>query len=496
MNIRFLRSASMVLLAVLATILLAGPAVAGPQDEDAKTEDVLFMVDGRELHGRIIEETREKVVFHLIDRASGLEATVTYALQDIARIERDVPLPDDSAGEAGEAEETWKIDQPKTEEEEAPERTYGSLQGDADNESLPSFYIVPLKGQMGTDINESVYREMVDDIRRCEPDYLLMVMECRDYEEPRTLASEGADPDERGLSGSEFLDMYRELVSLFHDELDDIPQVLWIEDSVGISSVIAMSWKDMYMKPTARFGGISGTRAFFEMSDFEKQAKFREAYLGWLKGFVEYGGYALQLIDAMVLPQEMLSATWQGREVTWSLDTNGEYIVDSSDRASANFFAKDAEDLCLSKGTAENLDDLALLLGIREYRVLEGEGEQLFEDYREDWRRLLENCHQWWEDYTKYMGWVGDNPLAYLGKAKRSIERILAATKRYEAVKIRVQMELGLSQFDLETIIAQLEVQIRNLRQGQGRGSGGGGRGGSGGGGGSGRRGPGGPGGR
>jgi uncharacterized membrane protein YgcG len=350
-----------------------------------------------------------------------------------------------------------------------------------------------MKGQMGTDINESIYREMVDDIREEDPDYLLIVMDCRDFDEPRTMASVALDPDERGLSGSEFLDMYRELVSLFHDELGDIPQVLWIDDSVGISSVIAMSWKDMYMKPTGRFGGISGTRAFFEMSDFEKQAKYREAYLGWLKGFVEYGGYALELIDAMVLPQEKLSATWKGREVDWSLDTNGEYIVDSSEEFSANFYAKDAEDLCLTKGTAENLDDLALLLGIREHRSLEGEGEELFEDYREDWRRLLDNCHQWWEDYSKYMSWASDNPLAYLGKAKRSIERILAATKRYRAVEIRVMMELGVSQFDLETIIENLEIQIRRLRQGGSAGGGGGGRGGGGGGN---RRGPGGPGGR
>jgi hypothetical protein len=496
MRLRFLNSVSVVLLAVLATLLTAGAAVAGPEDEDqdAKTEDILFMVDGRELHGRIVEETRDAVVFHLVDRASGLEATVTYPLGEIARIERDVALPEETAEESDEPEETWTVGKQESEAGEAPERTYGSLQGDPDDESLPSFYIVPMKGQMGTDINESIYREMVDDIRRQDPDYLLIEMECRDFEEPRTLASLAFDPDERGLSGSDFLDMYRELVSLFHDELHDIPQVLWIDDSVGISSVIALSWKNMYMKPEARFGGISGERAFFEMSDFEKQAKYREAYLGWLKGFVEYGGYALELIDAMVLPQEQLSATWKGREVIWSLDTNGEYVVDSSDEQSANFYAKDAEDLCLTKGTAENLDDLALLLGIREYRVLRGDGEQLFEDYRKDWRRLLDNCRTWWEDYSKYMSWAGDNPVAYLGKAKRAVERILAATKRYKAVEIRVMMELGLTQFDLETIIEQLEIQIRRLRQGQG--AGGGGRGGSGGGGGAGRRGPGGPGGR
>lgn len=474
MKIRFLTNVSMVLLAVLAMLLLVPSAMAGPADEEANTEDVLYMVDGRVLHGQILEETRSDIVFHLVDRASGLEAKVTYRREDIARIERDVPIKEAPPEESPKPDEPRKVAEKESADEEQPERTYGSLQGSADDETLPSFYIVPMKGQMGTDVSEFVYRKMVDDIRQRDPDYLLMVMECRDFEEARTSASEPADRGERGLDGSEFLDKYRDLVSLFHDELRDIPQVLWIEDSVGISSVIALSWDKMYMKPMARFGGISGTRAFFEMSDKEKEAKFREAYLGWLKGFVEYGGYSLQLIDAMVLPQEMLSATWKGREVIWSLDTNGEYPVDSSDEQSANFKAKDAEDLCLSKGTAETLDDLALLLGIREYRVLGGEGERVFEDYREDWRRLLENCLQWREDYVKYMGWAtGQDTLAYLGKAKKAIQNILAATKRYEAVRIRVMTDLGLTQFELETIIKELEARIRSLRQGRG-GSGGG----------------------
>ena len=78
-----------------------------------------------------------------------------------------------------------------------------------------------------------------------------------------------------------------------------------------------------------------------------------------------------------------------------------------------------------------------------------------------------------------------------MGKAKKAIQNILAATKRYEAVRIRVMTDLGLTQFELETIIKELEARIRSLRQGRG------GSGGRGGGRGSGRGagGPGGPGG-
>jgi len=47
-------------------------------------------------------------------------------------------------------------------------------------------------------------------------------------------------------------------------------------------------------------------------------------------------------------------------------------------------------------------------------------------------------------------------------------------------VRIRVMTDLGLTQFELETIIKELEARIRSLRQGRG-GSGGRGAGGPGG---------------
>ncbi len=482
MKNRFLPLLSVLLLSLLAG-LLATPV--GAADEAETTEDIIYMVDGRELHGHILSESRSEIVFEYVDRDLKLRTKLKLDVDEIEKIERDVPIELEAEEEAEEIKpRKIKSSGSKDDDEEERERTYGSMQGEADDESLPSFYIVPMKGQMGTDVNETVYREMLDDIRELEPTYLLIVMECTDFEQPRTAASAPADRGERGFTGSEFLDMYREIVSLFHDELRDIPQVLWIEDSVGISSVVALSWDNIYMKPEARFGGISGTRAFFELSDTEKAAKFREAYLGWLKGFVEYGGHSLHLIDAMVLPAEKLSATWKGRVVEWTLDTRGEYVVDSSEERSVNFFAKDAENLCLSKGTAENLDDLALLLGIREYRVMDSEGEQVFDTYHKSWRRSFENCVEWWDDYNLYMSRAGgDEAIGYLGKAKKTIERMLAATKRHEAVKIRLMTDLGLRQFDLETIIEQLKIQIASLRQGRGRGGGGGGRGGGSGGG-------------
>ena len=388
--------------------------------------------------------------------------------------------------EAPQKESPRKWIEDKDADEDESDETYGAYRATTANENATSFYIVPMKGQMGTDVNTDLYEEMVDDIRLHKPDYLIIEIDTTIKEK---------DLWERDLSRAEIglniIDEYRDLVNLFQDDLSDIRQVVWIKESRGISSVVAMSWKDMYMMTGAEFGGLSGLQQLFMVADPDVRGKFREAFMAMIKGLTIYGGYASELIDGMVRMEMSLSADWKGREVEWRLDKSGEYLVDGSENKTADFTAKVAEDLCISDGTAENLDDLALLMGIREYRVLDSKGEQIFEKYIENWRRTLENCRQWWDDYNKYMSWAsGGETLQYLGRAKATLEKIIAAIRRYKAVEYRVAIELGLNEFILTTTVEVLEEQIRALRQ-SGRGGGGGGGAGRGRGGGGGGPGPG-----
>ncbi|MCZ6810544.1 MAG: hypothetical protein O7D97_00950 [Planctomycetota bacterium] len=458
--------------AAVVVALLAPSTGLARDDDDVSTEDILHMVDGRELHGRILSESKTQIVFEIIDLKLHMKSRRTFRLDEIAHIERGVEV--ETAAKPKESIRTRE----SSDEPEQPR--YGRARPSSDAQNLPGLYLVPMKGQMGTDIHPDVYREMVDDIRRLNPDYLVLELQCQDTED-RLYTRWGEE--ERGFDSSTFLDSYRELVNLFRDELRDIPQVMWVHDSQGISSVIAMAWDELYMKPAARLGGIADVRKNFNVSDEEVYAKFREAYMAWLKGFAEYGGYSLELIDAMVLPEFTLSASFKGREVVWALNDRGEFLVDDDDENTVDFRAKDAEDLAISDGTVETLDDLAFLLGYREYRVIEGEAEEIFDRYVKSWRRNSDNCKTWWADYQQHRGWAsGDETLKWLGRAKIDVEKIIRAIDRYEAVKIRLQTELGLRRFDLVTIVEQLREQIRSLRQQQrgGRGGGGVGRGGTG----------------
>jgi hypothetical protein len=468
-------------LGLIIALLLAPAAAMGWQDQEVATQDIVHLADGRVLEGKILSEKGGVIVFEYVHRRLGISTTLKLNSADVVKLERDVPIKEAPKEEKTSAASSSKSSDASDSKAGASDRRshfgVGAVQN-ADSDAT-SFYMLPMKGQMGTDVNVEVYREMIDDIRANSPDYLIIEMECVDKED--RLYSRISQND-KGFDGSTYLDMYRELVNLFRDELRDIPQVLWVKDSEGISSIIALSWPNLYMTPDARLGGTAGARRNFAVQDAEVHAKFREAYMAWLKGFAENGQRSLELVDAMVIPDYMLSASWKGRDVNWNLNSAGHYLVDNDDETTAGFRARDAEDLLISRGTAADLDELVLLLGYREYRAIEGQGEKIFEKYRDDWRRVFDRCAEWLKDYEQYMGWAsGEDELKYLGRAKSVIEKIIAAAQRYKAVEVRLLTDMNTRVFDLVTIVETIKERIRSIRQsgrgGANRGGGGGGRG-------------------
>ena len=473
MKSRFTAWMNVTLIAVV--VALITPSVGLAQaDDDPRTEDIVYMADGRVLHGQILSETSAQVIFQYIDRKLNLQTKLTLARENIDRIDRDVPI-DDPIETKAKVPSRSKSATTQTEEWSG----YGHFRADSDAENVPSFYFVPMKGQMGTDITASIYKELVDDIREVDPDVIIIVMNSADYADTFATAIGEAEPGD--ISRPEF-DDYKEIVSIFHDDLEEYRQVLWVQDAVGIASTVALAWEELYMTPDARLGGM---RMVIELTGADKwtdddiRAKMMAAWMGSAKSLLEYGGYAYELADAMMYAPNMLSASFKGREVLWTLDEAGEFVIDNDDEKTAEFRAKAAEDLLISDGTAETLDDLALLLGFREYRVVDEYAKKVVDGYRKGWRSAYSNAVVSWKDYQQYMGWAsGEDALQYLGRAKRMIERIIKAMDRYPPVELKWKQEMGSDKFQLEMLVEQLKQRIRALRQQRGtRGGGGGGMG-------------------
>ncbi len=450
--------------AVVIALLAPSPGLAR-DDGDVSTEDILHMVDGRELHGRVLSESKTEIVFEIIDLRLHMKSRRTFRLNEIAHIERGVEVKETAA-------EPAKPTRTRAASDDEGKPRFGRVRPASDAADVPRFYVVPMKGQLGTDIHPSIYEKVATDIREHKPDLIVFVMDCKDKDDLLLPLNEAT---EQGL----FMHHeYREIVNLFKDELRDFPQVMWVEDSVGFSSLVAMAWERLYMKPNARLGGLRGVSRRAEgWSDADIAAKMMAAWTGIGRSFLENGKHDHELAEAMMRPEYMLSASFKGREVVWALNDLGEFLVDDDDENTVDFRAKDAENLAISDGTVETLDDLAFLLGYREYSVIEGAGEQLVENYTERWRRTFEDSKKCLQDCFQHQSWAtGDETLKWLGRAKLDLEKIIKAMERYKAVEIRWRTDLGKSKLELEIEVEKIKEQIRALRQ-QGGGRGGGGRG-------------------
>lgn len=469
-RIRFALGAA--LAAALCTLAMALGPEAPAAPAAPTTEDILLMNDGRELHGQIVTENDKEIIFEYSDRVLGMKTQIRISPRDVATIKRDVPLEAKTPSQpARKAVRPAAGDKPA--EEAAPR--FGKSRLGSSELMVPSFYLIPMRGQMGTDINKGIYEKVVKDIADKKPDVLVFVLDSAEY--PDLMIPE-ANEDPTKSPGLLLIEEYQELVSMLHDDLSKYRQVMWVKDSVGLSSLLALAWPEVYMTPSARLWGLRNVidrTGADKWSDTDIRAKMSAAWSGFAKSFLEYGGHSMELADAMLWPDKKLSATFKGRKVIWALDDTGELVVDNDTKKTVGLRAKEAEDLLISTGTVETVDDLAFLMGYREYRQVEGGGEKLVEDYIRDWRRLYDQTKVWWGDYFQHKDWAkGDDALKFLGRSKSDLEQIINAMGRYKAVELSWQTEMGVSKVSLEVQVEKLKEQIRGLKGNRGGGYGGG----------------------
>lgn len=469
MKLRLIIALELMVLAGLISGAILTPSIAAAA---ADTEDVVYLSDGRVLHGRVISQSSSELVFEWVDKrgTSVSKIKLTLDMEKVLRVERDVAMtPAKPAASANPA---------------APGATVAATDALASGDSAAStahvakIYKVVMSGQMGTDVYSDPYREIVEDIKQIKPDVIVIEMDCKDSEDRlySTITKE-----ERGLAGK--FDDFRTLVNLFHDDLAGFRQVVWIKDSVGMSTTVALSWPELYMKSSARLGGLVAARdqtGFDKWQDEDVRGKMTAAFMSWMKSFLEYGGYPLVLADAMVRPEFDLSASFKGRAVKWDLSTDGDFVVDRDKDHTANFSARMAENVLLSDGTVDELADLAFLLGFEEYEVVGAKGEEVVKKYKEDWRRSFKKSEEDLLDFEQFMKYAGgDDAAKWLGKAKGALVDILASMNRYGAVELRMRTDHGVAKLDVQVRIEQINEQLRQLKNrrggaGGGRGTGGG----------------------
>ena len=351
------------------------------------------------------------------------------------------------------------------------------LQADQKDPSKPpKIYVVPFgldgKGQMGADIHSSIYEKIVKDVREKKPDLIVLSLDSAERGRREYSGAERDSLGERGISDYE--DM-RKTLSLFKTDLADIPQVMWVQDSVGFGTLFALAWPNMYTKSDARLYGLEKVARQAKSNDHEVERKWLAAGVGIANGFLESGGHSTLIGWAMMDPERMLSVSFKGRQFDWAGDRKGTFLIDGDPVRVANFDARSAEDFGLSDGTADSLDELMFMMGYRAYddSLVKGsqDGTKLVGDYIAAWRKAWEDSQAAYGEFERNASSGNAKDVA---KAKKALESVLAAMNRFPAVELRWRMK-GLSKPQVEGTLKQLKEKGKPAK-GNGGGAGGMGR--------------------
>ena len=336
----------------------------------------------------------------------------------------------------------------------------------------PKVYVFPLVGQMGTDISEPIFKKLIEDAKKQKPDIIVLKLKSADIDRINHLRND--NPNEFGLVNK--MTDYRDMMKSVHDELSSIPQIMWVEDSVGVSGLAALAWDRMYMYSDARLGGLYQFKEMVEAQwqDDDVRSKMVAAWTGIMKGLTQLGNNPDVLADALIFSERTLSVNFEGRGAKWVNDTSGSWVVDSSADLPLNLSASVAEDILLSDGSADTLDDLMFLLGYREYTAIDS-GEKLGKQFTEDWRKAMKNIFTWMEEASET-----EDSVQGLGKRKALYEKVVAAFKAYPFIEGRREcQQQGINRQAIEGAIDDIKKELQRLREAEkdnrGGGSGGGG---------------------
>ncbi|MDP7086914.1 MAG: hypothetical protein QF360_04740, partial [Phycisphaerales bacterium] len=144
-------------------------------------------------------------------------------------------------------------------EKPAPaESRYPPLVQESDAEDSLSIYIVPMRGQVGTDILSELYEPIIEDIKEVSPDMVIIKIDSHDWkdidDETVDIMNDTGRPGQDDTSEVQLKPM-ADIREAFYQELPDVKQVCYVEDAMSAASLLALSWKDLYIDPDADFGG-------------------------------------------------------------------------------------------------------------------------------------------------------------------------------------------------------------------------------------------------
>lgn len=360
----------------------SGPAYA--LQAETRTEDVLIFANGTVLTGRIVSETATTIRFQ--SSRSGITSTTDFAKSEILEIKRATDKAELAPAPAAAS---------------SPRPAAPAAREPAPASDGPIVYYVKLTGTFGESITQTPIREAVDDARRLGAEVIVFRLE-NEWSDELGLARL---PDDT----ANIMEIFRaeQITPIFVSHIpatwDRRPRVVfWVDQAMGGACLLPLVSPEIYFTRRGRMGGLGNLQFVYgSTGDATVRQKMFSAFLGHAEGWAQVGGYPAEIVRAMVIfdyvlsyklvggrpvfftrmpegPDEIL-LTDDGKENTPRADTPRERARgEGNDVLTLN--ERVARDLLVSKGTADMLDDLLMLMGLpRSARVVEDRADRIMQ---------------------------------------------------------------------------------------------------------------------
>ena len=288
----------------------------------ANAEDVLRLKDGRVLHGEVIREVDGYISFRY--KLAGIEQEQWFKADEYESLERDAGAQSDVGANA--------------KKELVQKKNY--------DPNVPRIAVITL-GEGGSRDMVGIYmtaKALQDAIPMLEKDGVTDVV------------------FHINSGGGLLLEIQR-LSDVINDEYKPrFRCVAWIESAISAAAMTAHCLEEIYFKPEGNYGACTGWSGAL----VAVKGRQLEEVLYMMEKISAKGNHAPEIMRSMQI-LEPLSCTINERtgEVRWYQNTEGEIVVNDGAHI-LTFDAPLAEKTKFSRGTAENLDELALAMGYQE----------------------------------------------------------------------------------------------------------------------------------
>jgi hypothetical protein len=278
----------------------------------------------------------------------------------------------------------------------------------ADDANHKVVYVIDMMGTFGRDITITPMRQVVEDVKKVQPDYLVLHVNM-DYTTKTGERTADYDPRGAGYAFNQGLELARELMTLLTDEIQNDskltkkPKLLaWVGKALGGSAFVPMFCETIYFSPDGLLGGIGGLENLARgVGDEVAQEKQRGLRLGRAEGLALKGKHDPVLVRAMARTEVELSYAFENGKVVFFEDySKGEFkLTDNGSEEDNNadsiddivrmrgndvltLNAETAKRIQFSQGTVNNVDDLLFELGVdRSYTLTRGKGDDILRNW-------------------------------------------------------------------------------------------------------------------